>query len=124
MQDLSLYLRILLSCMCQCVCVLLLTYAAPQRSPLDFLNVTVSRTHQNRGLVIQWDPTPLPPPPGTVFAYYQVQYRMVGEEGDGEASMVGAEQSWIYIDMLENAHNFEVSSYNSPLLLVFLITIG
>lgn len=85
--------------------------------------MTVSRTHQNRGLVIQWNPTPLPPPPGTVFAYYQVQYRRVGEEGDGLVSMVGAEQSLIYIDMLENAHNFEVSSYNLPYYW-FFITIG
>ena len=83
--------------------------AAPQRSPLEFLNVTVSRTHQNRGLVIQWLPT-LPPPPGTIFAYYQVQYRMVGERGEGLLAQVDAGQSWVFVDKLENAQNYEVGS--------------
>ena len=63
--------------------------------------------------MVQWYPT-LPPPPGTVFAYYQVQYRTIGEEGEGLTETVDAGQSWVLIDQLENAHNYEVGPYNQP----------
>ncbi|CAI8029257.1 hypothetical protein GBAR_LOCUS16628 [Geodia barretti] len=58
-------------------------------------------------LVVQWYPT-LPPPPGTVFAYYQVQYRTIGEEGEGLTETVDAGQSRVIINQLENAHNYEI----------------
>ena len=83
---------------------------APQQSPLEFLNITVSRTHQNSGLVVQWVITH-DPPPGTVFTYYQARHRRSGEgegEGEGELVRVNANQRWIFVDDLENAQDYEV----------------
>ena len=82
--------------------------AAPDISPLEFLNVTVSRTHQNRGLVVQWLPT-LPPPPGTVITHYQVEYR--SPEGEGGVAQVDSAQSWVFVDELEDAQNYEVGPW-------------
>ena len=81
---------------------------APQQSPLEFLNITVSRTHLNRDLVVQWYPTH-PPSPGTVFIYYQVRHRRRGE-GGGEVVQVSASQRWAFVEGLENAQDFEVGS--------------
>ena len=89
---------------------ILLHLTAPQKCPL---NITVSYTPVNQELVVQWYPT-LPPPPGTLFAYYQVQYRTIGEEGEGLTETVDAGQSRVIINQLENAHNYEVGPYNQP----------
>lgn len=83
-------------------------YTAPQQSPLEFLNITVSRTHQNHGLVVQWNLT-LSPPPGTIFAYYQIQYQ-AETVGGGEMKevQVEANERWVFVDNLEDAQAYEV----------------
>ena len=92
----------------------LFLYTAPDQTPHQFLNITVSRTHDNHGLVVQWYPTH-GPQPGTTFSYYQVQYRMTVEqreeegEGEGEVVQVDAIQNWVFVDDLENAQGYEVS---------------
>lgn len=86
-------------------------YTAPQQSPLEFLNVTVSRTHQNHGLVVQWNLTVLPPQ-GTIFAYYQIQYQVAGREavggGEVKAVQVEANERWVFVNDLEDAQAYEV----------------
>lgn len=86
-------------------------YTAPQKSPLEFLNVTVSRTHQNHGLVVQWNLT-LSPPPGTIFAYYQIQYQVPGREAaEVKGVQVEANHRWVFVDDLEDAQSYEVHLY-------------
>ena len=87
---------------------------APQQSPEKFLNITVSRTHQNTGLVIQWTLT-LPLPPGTSLTHYQLQYRKAtgeGEKGEGEGAgemvEVESDQRWAFVDGLDDARSYEV----------------
>ena len=90
---------------------------APQVSPLEFLNITVSRTHQNSGLVVQWNVTH-PPLPGTVITHYRVQYRTIdGVDGGGGVNeegyivQVDASQGWILVNELEDAQGYEVYTY-------------
>jgi hypothetical protein len=87
---------------------------APQVSPLEFLNITVSRTHQNSGLVVQWNVTH-PPLPGTVITHYRVQYRTIdGVDGGGGVNeegyivQVDASQGWILVNELEDAQGYEI----------------
>lgn len=76
------------------------------------MNITVSRTHDNNGLVVQWYHIHSPQP-GTIFSYYEVQYHMGklgdGEEEEGEIVKVNAIQNWLFVDDLKNAHDYEVS---------------
>lgn len=83
-------------------------HIAPRQSPSEFLNITVSRTHQNTGLVVQWSLT-VPPPPGTIFTYYQIQYRTAGREPEEE--QVEASQRWLFVDKLDDAQGYEVHTY-------------
>ena len=39
---------------------------------------------------------------------------MVGDEGEGLTEQADATQSWVFIDQLENAQNFEVGPCNKP----------
>ena len=81
---------------------------APQQSPLEFLNITVSRTHQNSGLVIQWNLTHTPLT-GTVITHYRIEYRIVDKvEGEDNMVQVDASQGWVFVDELEDAQSYEV----------------
>ena len=96
---------------------------APQESPEKFLNITVSRTHQNTGLVIQWTLT-LPLAPGTSLTHYQLQYRKATGEGEGAGEMVEVEsdQRWAFVDGLDDARNYEVCIYMYKYIIYIIYT--
>ena len=96
------------------LCSLYIPITAPDRSPVEFINISVSRTERNQGLVIHWNSIILPPP-GTIFSFLEIQYRTIGK-WEEVTEEVGARQSRVYFNHLENAHNFEVAPIISDVI--------